>query len=291
MRCKCIILNSILALSSLSILFLFLLLTIHLSPTTIHNPFIPVPSQQTFSLLIGILTRADLHSQRHFLRLVYGAQRTPPNVKIHVKFVFCRLTKVEQRALIALEILRFDDIIILNCTENMNFGKTYAFFSSLPKILPQQYDYVMKADDDVFIRLEGLSRSLKKLKRRDLYYGFVLPCTSYNPYSGYMAGMGFILSWDLVQWISVSDIPAQNQVGPEDKLVGQWLSMGNKGKNRVTEKPGMYDFPGTNGRCSHELIPETVAVHRLKRWDRWLQVLTFFNVTRVRSSKMYYFDK
>lgn len=27
-----------------------------------------------------------------------------------------------------------------------------------------------------------------------------------------MAGMGFILSWDLVQWISVSDIPPQNQV-------------------------------------------------------------------------------
>jgi hypothetical protein len=67
--------------------------------------------------------------------------------------------------------------------------------------------------------------------------------------------------------------------------------MGNKGKNRVTEKPGMYDFPGTNGGCSHELIPETVAVHRLKRWDRWLRVLQFFNVTKVKPSKMYSFDK
>ncbi|XP_078177818.1 uncharacterized protein LOC144572224 [Carex rostrata] len=289
MKPKCMLLNSILFLSALSILLF--LLTFNLNPRTVHNSFSPVPAQQNFSLLIGILTRADSHSHRHFLRLVYGAQRNPPDVKIHVKFVFCRLTKVEQRILIALEVLRFDDIIILNCTENMNFGKTYEFFSSLPKILPQQYDYVMKADDDVFIRLEGLSQSLKKLKRNDLYYGFVLPCTSYNPYSGYMAGMGFILSWDLVQWIAVSDIPPQNQVGPEDKLVGQWLTWGNKGKNRVTEKPGMYDFPDTNGRCSHELIPETVAVHRLKRWDRWVQVLQFFNVTRVRPSKMYSFDK
>lgn len=72
--------------------------------------------------------------------------------------------------------------------------------------------YSTQADDDVFIRLEALSQSLKKLERSDLYYGFVLPCTNYNPYSGYMSGMGFVLSWDLVQWIAVSDIPAQNQV-------------------------------------------------------------------------------
>jgi hypothetical protein len=72
--------------------------------------------------------------------------------------------------------------------------------------------YFTQADDDVFIRLEALSQSVKKLKKSDLYYGFVLPCTSYNPNSGYMSGMGFILSWDLVQWIAVSEIPAQNQV-------------------------------------------------------------------------------
>lgn len=142
MRSKCILLNSILSLSVLSILLL--LPTLHISPRSIDNSFSPVPARQNFSLLIGILTRADLHNHRHFLRLVYGAQRTPPDVKIHVKFVFCRLTKTEQRVLIALEILRFDDIIILNCTENMNYGKTYTYFSSLPRILSQQYDYVMK---------------------------------------------------------------------------------------------------------------------------------------------------
>jgi hypothetical protein len=140
---KCILLNSILSFSWLSILLLLLTLD-HLSPKTIHKSFSLTPAPQNFSLLIGILTRADLHNQRHFLRLVYGAQRTPLDVKIHIKFIFCRLTKVEQRVLIALEILRFDDIIILNCTENMNSGKTYTYFSSLPKILSQQYDYVMK---------------------------------------------------------------------------------------------------------------------------------------------------
>lgn len=162
----------------------------------------------------------------------------------------------------------------------MNNGKTYTYFSSLPQILPKPYTYVMKADDDVFIRLTPLSLSLNPLPRLDLYYGFVIPCSSKNPFVDYMSGMGFLLSWDLVEWIGRSGIPAKETQGPEDKLVGKWLKIGNKAKNRFSDKPAMYDYPGTNGRCSHELIPETVAVHRLKRWDQWLHVLEFFNVTK-----------
>ncbi|OVA14274.1 Glycosyl transferase [Macleaya cordata] len=171
----------------------------------------------------------------------------------------------------------------------MNSGKTYTYFSSLPQILPRRYDYVMKADDDVFIRLVPLALSLGPLPRTDCYYGFVIPCTSQNPFIDYMSGMGFVLSWDLVEWIKESSIPANDTYGPEDKLVGKWLKVGKKGKNRFSNKPAMYDYPGTNGKCSHELIPETVAVHRLKRWDQWLNVLTFFNVTKaLKPSNLYH---
>lgn len=138
----------------------------------------------------------------------------------------------------------------------------------------------MKADDDVFLRLEPLALSLEPLPRLDLYYGFVIPCGSMNPFVEYMSGMGFLLSWDIVEWISQSSIPRNDTFGPEDKLVGRWLNLGKKAKNRFSNKPAMYDYPGTNGRCSHDLIPETVAVHKLKRWDQWLHVLTFFNVTK-----------
>ena len=78
---------------------------------------------------------------------------------IDVKSVLCSLTKEEQRVLVALEILRFNDIIIiiiLNCMENMNSGKTYSYFPSLPSILSRRNDYVMKADAVAFIRLEPL---------------------------------------------------------------------------------------------------------------------------------------
>ncbi|CAK9143447.1 unnamed protein product [Ilex paraguariensis] len=258
------------------------------SNTTITQQETPHSNTQSqFSLLIGILTRPDGYDRRHFLRLIYGIQSSPI-AEIDVKFVFCNLTKAEQRVFIALEILRFKDIIILDCYENMNSGKTYTYFSSLPRILSRRYDYVMKADDDVFLRLAPLALSLQPRPRLDLYYGFVVPCPSMDPFVQYMSGMGFVLSWDLVEWIESSNIPVNYTYGPEDKLVGLWLNMGNKAKNRFSNKPAMYDYPGTNGRCSHELIPETVAVHRLKRWAQWLDVLHFFNVTKaLEESKLY----
>ncbi|MCD7467878.1 hypothetical protein HAX54_005531 [Datura stramonium] len=234
-----------------------------------------------FSLLIGIFTRPEKLDRRHFLRLVYGIQSTSTaTARIDVKFIFCNITSSDERTLIALEIMRFHDIIVLNCSENMNSGKTYTYFSTLPQILATHYDYVMKADDDVYLRLPPLASSLQSLPRVDLYYGFVIPCPSMNPFLHYMSGMGFVLSWDLVEWIQKSNIPANNTYGPEDKLVGQWLNLGGKAKNRFSDKPRMYDYPGTNGRCSHELISDTIAVHRLKKWDQWINVLTFFNVTK-----------
>ncbi|KAL5721673.1 galactosylxylosylprotein 3-beta-galactosyltransferase [Ranunculus cassubicifolius] len=278
MKWKWVVLGT---LPSLILFLLFFIFIFYLESPNFSIPVHTTLSSQppaNFSLLIGILTRPDAYDRRHFLRLIYGIQSSP-FAEIDVRFVFCNLTKPEQKVFISLEILRFNDIILLNCTENMNSGKTYTYFSSLPHILDRRYDYVMKADDDVFLRLKPLALSLLPLPRIDLYYGFVIPCPSQNPFVDYMSGMGFILSWDLVLWIRDSCIPATEVYGPEDKQVGKWLKMGNKAKNRFSNKPAMYDYPGTNGRCSHDLIPDTIAVHRLKRWDQWLNVLTFFNVT------------
>nr|GMC85727.1 hydroxyproline O-galactosyltransferase GALT3-like [Ipomoea batatas] len=279
------LLASLSLLAMLLLVFLILFSTHSNSPLRIPNDeiaainnLVPADSHARFTLLIGIFTRPEKYERRHFLRLIYGVQSTSL-ARVDVKFILCNLSGEEQRAFVALEILRFRDVVILNCTENMNSGKTHTYFSSLPGILPFRYDYVMKADDDVFLRLAPLAASLEGLPRRDLYYGFVIPCPSMNPFVSYMSGMGFVLSWDLVEWIGRSRIAANNTYGPEDKLVGQWLDMGKKAKNRFNNKPAMYDYPGTNGRCSHELIPETIAVHRLKKWEQWVHVLKFFNVT------------
>lgn len=251
-------------------------------------------ADEKLRILIGILTLADQYQRRSFLRLVYRTQQVP-SAQIDVKFVFCNLTKEEQRIWVALEIMHFDDIIILNCTENMNLGKTYTYFSSLPEMLidPSRnyppYHYVMKGDDDTYFRLENLAESLKPLPREDMYYGFVLPCNSMDPFNHYMSGMGFAVSWDIVEWLRDSEIPRSHLVGPEDKVFGEWMKMGRRGRNRHNAKWSMYNFPEPPTQCTHEFRPGTVAVHLLKKEPRWIKTLQYFNVTRdLKPSKLYH---
>lgn len=216
--------------------------------------------------------------------------------KIDVKFVFCNLTKEDQKILIALEIMLHNDIIILNCKENMDKGKTYTYFSSLPDILKDDsnpinppYHYVIKGDDDTYFRLPKLVETLMPLPREDLYYGYVVPCPSMDPFVHYMSGMGYLVSWDIVEWIKDSHIPKRHMMGPEDKVFGDWLREGRRAKNRYNAKWSMYDYPEPATRCTHELWPDTVAVHRLKTQEKWVRTLDYFNVTQnLKPSKMYH---
>ncbi|KAL7224702.1 hypothetical protein ACSBR1_026061 [Camellia fascicularis] len=254
-------------------------------------------SSDDIRILLGILTLPDQYHRRHFLRMIYGTQ-SPVGAKIDVKFVFCNLTKEDQKVLVALEIMRYDDIIILDCKENMNKGKTYTYFSSLPEMFNgtenenkpyPPYHYVLKADDDTYFRLENLVESLKPLPREDLYYGYVIPCPSMDPFVHYMSGMGFLISWDIVEWIRVSDIPKKHLEGPEDRVFGEWLRDGHRAKNRFNAKWSMYNYPDPPTRCTHALWPETIAVHLLKNQVKWIHTLQYFNVTQnLKPSKLYH---
>ncbi|KAK4781328.1 hypothetical protein SAY87_017434 [Trapa incisa] len=277
----------------------------NLPPSLLASGQSLISHENRLRILIGILTLADQYQRRSFLRLVYRTQQVPANVQIDIKFVFCNLTKEEQRIWVALEIMLYDDIIILNCTENMDLGKTYTYFSSLWELFKDEddqhsessssrrpyppYHYVMKGDDDTYFRLEKLAESLKPLPREDLYYGFVIPCESKDPFKHYMSGMGFAVSWDIVEWVRDSDIPRRHHVGPEDMVFGEWLKMGRKGRNRHNAKWSMYNFPEPPTHCSHELWQETIAVHLLKKEPRWIKTLKYFNVTRnLKPSKLYH---
>ncbi|XP_065851428.1 beta-1,3-galactosyltransferase pvg3 [Euphorbia lathyris] len=262
------------------------------------NNFLSSPQDEDIRVLIGILTLPDQYNRRHFLRLIYGTQLPLINsrARVDVKFVFCNLTKEDQKILVALEIMRYDDIIILDCKENMNKGKTYTYFSSLPELLNDTnvhhsppYHYVMKADDDTYLRLDKLVESLIPLPREDLYYGYVIPCPSMDPFVHYMSGMGYMVSWDIVEWIRDSEIPKKHLEGPEDKVFGDWIREGHKAKNRYNGKWSMYNFPEPHTRCTHELWPDTIAVHLLKNQEKWIETLMYFNVTRnLKPSKLYH---
>ncbi|KAJ3670619.1 hypothetical protein LUZ60_008045 [Juncus effusus] len=119
-------------------------------------------------LFVGILTMPHLHERRHLLRSVYSMQKhNLRTADVNIRFVFCHSMSEEAKMFIALEIMQYNDIIILNCTENLNEGKTYTYFSTLPTILEGRYVYVVKADDDAYLRFDNLAESLLDKPRID----------------------------------------------------------------------------------------------------------------------------
>ncbi|KAJ3695366.1 hypothetical protein LUZ60_000743 [Juncus effusus] len=249
----------------------------------------PVKVKPEIRLLIGVLTLPGNYERRNLVRLAYGFQLSNSG-HVDVKFVFCNVTKEEDLVFIALEIMKYDDIIILDCAENMDGGKTYTYFSSLPKIFDEEpYDYVMKTDDDTYIRLNNLVNTLKRLPRESLYFGLMSPCFGTNA-NHYMSGMGYAVSWDLVKWIATSDVARTHRTGPEDLVTGKWFRDGGKSVHMYDATPAMYDFFQPPYTCyRHEFIPDTVAVHKLKDGIRWAKTLKYFNVTDgLKPSKLYH---
>jgi Galactosyltransferase len=240
----------------------------------------PPDSKPEFKLLLGVVTLPEKTERRHIIRMAYALQKPmiPSYVQIDVRFVFCKLKTDEQKVFIGMEILTYRDIIILNCTENMDEGKTYMYFSSIPKMFPGEerpYDFVMKADDDAYFRLDKLAEVLRDKPREDTYLGKGYPPLDQdNP--PYFVGMGYVLSWDLVQYIAASEFAQNHTHGLEDITLAMWLGVGGKGKNRFNMRDKMYDFHGVE---SKDFRNDTIAVHVLKNDFTWMVTLKNFNVT------------
>ncbi|CAL4901916.1 unnamed protein product [Urochloa decumbens] len=246
----------------------------------------PVPGDDV-RILIGIQTLPSKRERRDLLRTVYSLQlREHPSLagRVDVRFVFCNVTSPDDAVFVALEIMLHGDIIVLDCAENMDNGKTYTFFSTAARAFADNpYDYVMKADDDTYLRLPALAASLRGASRVDAYYGLQMPCDRENfyPFPPFMSGMGYALSWDLVAWVASSDLARREQDGPEDMWTGRWFNVAGKAKNRYDNAPRMYNYKGSSpDSCfRHGFVPDTIAVHMLKDDARWAETLAYFNAT------------
>jgi len=245
-------------------------------------------------LLMGIVTIPSTYERRALLRLAYSLQPRPVRAVVDVRFVMCRIEREEDRILVALEIIAHGDVVVLNCTENMNDGKTYAYFSAVPELF-ERYDYVGKTDDDTYYRVAALAESLRGKARRDAYQGFLTPC-HWLPEKQYMSGMGYVVSWDVVEWIAATPELRDDHHDWEDVDFGGWLRKGGRYKNVYNEEPRMYDYwdreMATDINCfRHEHIADAVAVHKLKDRLKWARTLHFFNATQgLKPSKLYHLD-
>ncbi|KAJ3702410.1 hypothetical protein LUZ61_006115 [Rhynchospora tenuis] len=260
----------------------------------------PIPDASRLRIFVGILFETQLHQRRHLIRSAYTLQkRDLTSVEVDVRFIFCNSITDHQKVFLSLEIMKYDDIILLDCSNNNGGGSKYTYFSSLPSIFGEHtrpFDYVVKADDDAYFQLDNLAKFLIDKPRDDLYYGMEIQCVgeiaaSCGMNNTFMAGFGIVLSWDLVEWIAKSGIVQDSKIGMEDVMLGKWLNMGNKGKHRYNGSPNQfYDYKGDlpEDYFRHEFIPETVAVHKLDDDLHWARILSYFNVTHdLRPSKFY----
>ncbi|KAG0559310.1 hypothetical protein M758_10G094200 [Ceratodon purpureus] len=239
-------------------------------------------SPKNFSILLGVFSTASRIERRNIIRMAYGVQSTDI-AQVTIRFIVGRPKTQSERLQLGLESLQYRDLIVLDMDENMNKGKTWRFYSTVAA-MGVHFDYVMKVDDDAYVRIDNLASSLAEEPRTDLYYGYILPCENEDPYAGYMAGMGYIITWDLVEYISDSPIVREQTGGySEDRMTGDWLDKGGKAKNRVNKKPLFYDHPAYRGRdrCTHPLVPETILIHQVKTTERWMDVLQYFEGNRV----------
>ncbi|PWZ01348.1 hypothetical protein BCV70DRAFT_149276, partial [Testicularia cyperi] len=85
-------------------------------------------------VFVGVFSIDSAYERRHLIRSTYAVHTVPvdpvtgtPTSNVQVKFIIGRPRKAHARR-VALEMETFNDLIILDMEENMNRGKTHAFF-------------------------------------------------------------------------------------------------------------------------------------------------------------------
>jgi len=240
-------------------------------------------------VFVGVFSIDSSYERRQLIRSTYATHTLPRDVlsgaqlaNVQVKFILGRPRKLHARR-VALEMETYNDIVVLDMEENMNQGKTYAYFrwasenATVPILLSQEpehvqqqdlplqtvvgwkkADYVVKADDDAFIVLSELERHLRVSPRTGTYWGYLIR-------NWFMGGECYALSNDLVQYIATSPDVIRYTHGKEDKKVAQWMNLhpNATGLNWVSERCWIYDGPKAGTAYSHGyLFPDYVATLR-----------------------------
>ncbi|KAF8603066.1 hypothetical protein BDV93DRAFT_556983 [Ceratobasidium sp. AG-I] len=257
-------------------------------------------------LFIGVMSTAASYERRQLIRSTWashplsrGSERGTERTV--VRFVV-GMEDGSVRRRVELENELYGDIIILPIEENMNDGKTYAYFSWAYKqaLVPPLFtndtashvssyhtlrvrhdpasgalsdwvkpDFVVKADEDSFVMLAELEARL----RIELHRAREEAKQEWDPlvYWGYlvkerfMAGELYALSWPLVEYAATSSVVRSLTVGAEDKQVAKWMRA-HPQASRVrwaSEQCWIYNHPKSGTVYAHGFLFPS-ETHRIK---------------------------
>jgi hypothetical protein len=218
-------------------------------------------------VFVGVLTMDKKFKRREIIRDTYLKYKSD---NIIFKFII-GYPKEDDEILLKLQEENDinHDILFLNIKENMNKGKTYEYFKWIGEIYNEDdIDFVIKADDDSYIRLDKLENDLKKQPKKLSYWGYLVGNT-------FMAGECYGLSFDLIKWIHDSPIPKMYKNGHEDSQLQKWFEWGNI-NNNINYLPRncyIYDDPTSLTVYSRPFGNDnkTIVIHNLKEDNRFLE--------------------
>ncbi|PRP81319.1 protein phosphatase 2C [Planoprotostelium fungivorum] len=221
---------------------------------------------------VGVFSTIPRFDQRALLRSTY---QNFPRDRITISFVVGKPNNDTEWKSITLENEHHQDIIVLDCDENVNKGKTYDYFARMDKMFRGRYNYVMKTDDDTLIHFNNLISFVDAQRRNFTYIGREMVWEQKH----YMQGRGYLLSSDLVEWIRTSSWVEKHQWdNAEDIQTGVWMKeYGNifpgHDVNWVPTK--LFSQKGKMDYDYSEIIrsSKTALIHGLKNPLDWYEAI------------------
>jgi hypothetical protein len=231
-------------------------------------------------LFVGIITTIAKFERRSLIRATYLSMRPP---EITLMFIVGTPKNDDEKRIVKFETLKFNDIIVLDCEENMNSGKSIEYFRHVSQFA--EYDYFMKADDDVYLHLPNLSSLAQVLPKENTYYGRMVTFKL----GFFMAGCGYILSKDLATFIGHNPDCYKTKQHQEDEQISICLTLYSDLKEFTvpTDETVIYDSPQKDKDVpllekfnrpswSHEYIDDTLLVHQVKETSYFLHAHDHF---------------
>ncbi|XP_054857002.1 beta-1,3-galactosyltransferase 6 [Eublepharis macularius] len=208
----------------------------------LHPPAValPPPPEETTFLAVLVASGPKYTERRSIIRSTWlSAAGRAPHGDVWCRFVVgTGSLSGEELHTLELEQSHHRDLLLLpdlrDSYENLT-AKVLAMYVWLDQHL--DFRFVLKADDDTFVRLDVLVEELRTKEPRRLYWGFFsgrgrvksggkwkenawLLCDYYLPYA---LGGGYVISADLVHYLRLSQ-DYLNVWQSEDVSLGAWLA-------------------------------------------------------------------